>query len=171
MKGNRYRTIAVTIVVLALCTGLILGGCASTGKGKEVVSEEGSPQQATGQTTAAGQTSGSNGQVRTETVAFTGGAAGNASVPGTGETAGQRGVQRFATSLVQGVERLFSRELPELNWNRIGTILGGIVALSLVYGLAFGLARLPMRGGGAGRASISPQTAEPVGKGVHKEAA
>jgi uncharacterized protein YceK len=160
MKLNRYLIITILMVVLAICTGILLSGCASIGGRKDAGPEMESTQRIDKQSTAVEETSGSNPEVRKEPVVNTGGSGEKPHVQEVSLKADEGRFELNASYLLQGLDRILPKTLTEMNWNRIGTALGGIVAMSLIYGLAFGLARLPLRRRGAGRRGGGRQTGE-----------
>lgn len=154
MKLNRSLMITVPLVVLAICTGILLSSCASIGDGKDAGPEEESPQRIDNQTTALKESSGSSSEVRKDPVVNTVNTSGSVEKPHAQEASlnADKGVfKNNAMYLKQALDRIFPGTLPELNWNRIGTVLAGLLVISMIYGLAFGLGRLPLRRRGVGR--------------------
>ena len=152
MELNRSLMITILLVVLAICTGIVLSGCASIGKGKEDAGPAAeSPQRIENQSTAVEETSGSSAEVRMEPVVYTGGSGGKTNVQAVSRNTDKDVFTDGATSLKQALERILPTTLPEMNWNRIGTVLAGILFLSMIYGLAFGIGRLSARRRDAGR--------------------
>jgi uncharacterized protein YceK len=146
MKLNQSQLITILMVVLAICTGILLSGCASIGDGKDAGPKMESPQQIDKQSTAVEETSASSPEVRKEPVVNTG-----VNTAGSGEKSyvqqaslkgDEDGFEHTATYLMQALERILPATLPEMNWNRIATVLVGILVILMIYGLAFGLARL-----------------------------
>jgi uncharacterized protein YceK len=143
--------ITIFMVALAICTGILMSGCASIGDGKDAGTELESPGRIDNQTTALEETSGSSPEVRKEPVVYTGGSVEKPHVQETSLEAGEDMSKHYASYLKQALDRILPTTLPEMNWNRIATVLAGILMLSMIYGLAFGLARLPLRRPGASR--------------------
>jgi hypothetical protein len=160
MKLNRSLTVIVLLVVLAACTSVLISGCATTGDGKDAEPETESLGQVDKQSTAAERTSGSNPEVKKQPVAYAGGSeqkqhVQDASIPAEGV-----GYQQYAASVRQALDRILPEALSGLNWNRIITILVGLLMLSMIYGLAFALGRLPARRRGVGSRGGGRQTME-----------
>ena len=166
MKLNRSLMITILMVVLAICTGILLSGCASTGDGKDAGSEMESPRQIDNQTTALKETSGSNPEVRKEPVVNTGGSGEKPHVQAASLKADKDLFKHNAMYLKQALDRILPTTLAEMNWNRIATVLAGILVLSMIYALAFGLGRLPLRRRGAGRRGGGRQTGEHARRSV-----
>jgi hypothetical protein len=165
MKPRQCLMLTILVVVPVLCAGLLLSGCKTTGDAKKdagTVAE--SPRGGDNQSAAVQQKSAGSPQVRKEPVAAAGGSGqtrrvAEASPRATSRTqdslsAGGGGLKAYATRLRQAAGRFFSTTLPAMNWNRIGTVLVGIVAMSVVYGLAFALARLRPRKRGGSRLRV-----------------
>ena len=151
MKLNRSLMITILMVALAICTGILMSGCASIGDGKDAGPEMESPRRIDKLSTALKETSGSSPEVRKEPVVNTGGSVEKPQVQAANLNAGEDMSMHYASYLKQALDRILPTTLPEMNWNRITTVLAGILMLSMIYGLAFGLARLPLRRRGAGR--------------------
>ena len=153
MKPKRSLTITVLIVMLAIITGVVLNGCASIGKGKDADPQIESQGPMENQSAAVEQTGATSPGARTETVAFKSPAANtgssneaaNAQARKAGSGTDEEGFRLNAAYLKQALERILPEKLPELNWTRIATILVGVLFILMIYGLAFGLARLPAR--------------------------
>jgi uncharacterized protein YceK len=160
MKLNRSLMITILMVVLAICTGILLSGCASIDNGKDAGQEMESPQRIDNQTTALKETSGSSTEVRKEPVVNTGGSGDKPHVQAANINADEDMFKYNAMYLKQALDRILSTSLPEMNWNRIATVLAGILFMSMIYGLAFGLGRLPARRRSAGRRGGSRQAGE-----------
>jgi uncharacterized protein YceK len=160
MKLNRSLMITILMVVLAICTGILLSGCASIGDGKDAGQEIESPRRIDNQTTALKETSGSSPEVRKEPVVNTGGSGEKPHVQEASLKADEDIFKHNATYLKQGLDRILATTLPEMNWNRISTVLAGILMISMIYGLAFGLGRLSLRRRGAGRRGGGRETGE-----------
>ena len=158
MKLNRYLMITMVMVVLAICT--LLSGCASTGKRKEAGAKQESSRQIDNQSTAVEEEIGSSPEVRKEPVVKTGVSGEKPQIQAANLNAGNNIFKHNAMYLKQALDRILPTTLPELNWNRIATVLAGILVILMIYGLAFGLARLPLRGQGAGRRGGSGQTGQ-----------
>ena len=148
-------SLTATILTVAVAAGacVFLYGCASTGDatgaaetgetspGTRVTEEQGSPGE---------QSSQSNPEARQETAAAAAGSDQIRHVREPGPDAEQDRSRPFAASLSQAVARILPGTLPDLDWNRIATILVGILMMASIYGLAFALARLPGRRRGSG---------------------
>jgi len=158
MKLNRYLMITMVMVVLAICT--LLSGCASIGNGKEAGAKQESSQQIDNQSTAVEEEDGTSPEVRKEPVVNTEVSGEKPHIQAANLNADNVMFKHNAIYLKQALDRILSTTLPELNWNRIATVLAGILVILMIYGLAFGLARLPLRGQGAGRRGGSGQTGE-----------
>ena len=158
--------IAILIVVLAICTGILLSGCASVGDGKDAGPEMKSPRRIDKLSTALKETSGSSPEVRKEPVVNTGGSGEKPQVQEASLNAEKDMFMHNATYLKQALDRILHTTLPEMNWNRIATVLAGILVISLIYGLAFGLGRLPLRRRGSGRRGSGRQTGEHAGGSI-----
>jgi hypothetical protein len=133
MKLRRSLLISILMVVLAICTGILLSGCASTGHGKDAEPEMESPRGIDKPSTAFEETSGSSLGVQTEPVVNTGVSGEKPQVQKASLKADEDRSKHNATSLKQGLERILPGSLSELDWNRIVTALGGIVAMSLIW--------------------------------------
>lgn len=166
MKLNRSLMITILMVALAICTGILMSGCASIGDGKDAKPELESPGRIDNQTTALKETSGSSPEVRKEPVVNTGGSGEKPQVQEASLNAEKDMFMHNATYLKQALDRILHTTLPEMNWNRIATVLAGILVISLIYGLAFGLGRLPLRRRGSGRRGGGRQTGEHAGGSV-----
>jgi uncharacterized protein YceK len=160
MKLNRSLMMTILIVVLAICTGVLLSGCASTGDGKDADPEMESPERIDTRSTAVEQTSASSPEVRTEPVVSTGGSNEAPHVQKASLKADTDGFKYNAAYLKQALDRILPVTLPQMNWNRIATVLVGMLFILMIYGLAFGLARLPARRRGARRSEGGRQTGE-----------
>jgi hypothetical protein len=77
--------------------------------------------------------------------AYTGGSGDRAIVSGTGTNTGEAIFPRVAASLFETLDRIVPGTLSELNWNRIATVVVGLLFIAMIYGLAFALGRLPAR--------------------------
>jgi len=153
--------ITILMVVLAICTGILLSGCASIGDGKDAGPEMESPQRIDKLNTAPKETSGScPAEVPKEPVVNTGGSGEDPPVQEASLKADEDMFKHNAAYLKQALGRIFSTTLPEMNWNRIATVLAGILMISMIYGLAFWLGRLPHRGRGDSRRGGAQQTGE-----------
>jgi uncharacterized protein YceK len=160
MKLNRSLMITILMIVLAICTGILLSGCASLRGGKDAEPEMESPQRIDKQSTAVEETSGGSPEVRKGPVVSTGGSGEKPPAQKASLKVDEDRIRINASYLLQGLDRILPETLPDINWNRIGTALGGILAMSLIYGLAFALARLPLRRRSAGRSGGGQQTGE-----------
>jgi outer membrane murein-binding lipoprotein Lpp len=150
MEPNQSRSIRILILVLVIFTGLLLSGCASTGKGKEAGSEPESDQQGAEQEAAVQEPGGSSAEADQQTVVYAGGSKENPQRRGSGIGAGEGGFQRYAASIRQALGRIVPEQMAEWNWRRISTVVVGLLMMSMIYGLAFALGRLPLRRGRAG---------------------
>ncbi|UCF97610.1 MAG: hypothetical protein JSV89_20925 [Spirochaetaceae bacterium] len=160
MKLNRFIMIAILTVVLAICTGILLSGCASIGDGKDAEPKQETSRQIDNRSTAPTQASGSNPAVQKKPVVYTGGSGEKPHVQAANPSADKEKFMLNATYLKQALDRILPATLPEMNWNRVATVLAGILVISMIYGLAFGLGRLPARRRGAGRRGGGQQTGE-----------
>jgi hypothetical protein len=163
MKLKRSLMITILMVVLAICTGILLSGCASIGDGKDAGPKQESPPRIDNQSTSVAEASGSSPEVRKNPVVNTGGSGEKANLQTTSLNADKGTFEHNAAYLKQALDRILSTRLPEMNWNRIATVLVGLLMISMIYGLAFGLARLPARKRGADRRGGGRQTAEQAG--------
>jgi len=168
MEPKRSLMVSVLVVVVAIWAGMLLGGCASTGDPKDAGLGIQSPPPVDEATTAHTDTSGSQPEAQRsagipeapkQPVVKTGSSAEAPHVeeanPGTDETR----FGQLAANLGPALQRILPEALRGMNWNRIVTVLGGLVAMALVWGLALWLARLPRRRYGAGRAAGGRQVA------------
>jgi hypothetical protein len=156
MKPNHSRILTVPIIVVALFTVLLLCSCATTGEGKDAEADAEAPGQTENQGTAAAQSSESGPEANNQPVAYTGGVEQKQGVQEAGRADEKAGLQLYAASVKQALERVLSGKLTELDWNRIATVVVGLLFMAAIYGLAFVLGRLPAlrrtvasRGGGA----------------------
>ena len=147
MNPNRFRIVTIPMVVLAIFVGGLLCSCATTGEGKaaEPDTETEAPGQTENQSAAADQSSESSPVVKTEPVAYTGGSAQKQSAQEVGPTGEEEGFQQYTASVKQALERILSGKISEWNWNRIATVVVGLLFMAMIYGLAFALGRLPAR--------------------------
>lgn len=164
MKLNRSLRIIFLTVVLVLCTGILLNGCASVGKGKEAGPNQESSSQTGNKGTSAAEAGGSSSEAQKNPIVNTGGSGEKGSVQTAGLTADKGIFQRNAAFLKQAMDRIRSTKLPDMNWNRIATVAVGLLMMLMIYGLAFGLARLPARRRGAGRPGGRTQAVEQAGE-------
>jgi hypothetical protein len=155
MKLNRSSMIAFLVVVPALCTAILLSGCASTGRGKDTAPEQESSQQVEEESsavetesTAVAEAEDSSPEVRQEPVVYTGGAEEKPQAREAAPVSGEDRFQQYATSIKEALDRLLPGVVPEMNWNRIATVLVGMLVLLMIYGLAFWLGRRPLRSRG-----------------------
>jgi hypothetical protein len=137
--------INVTMLALALCAGICLIGCASIDKRKDADPETETSGKVEQQRTAGNETSGSSPEVQQTPAAYTGGSGDRAIVSGTGTNTGEAIFPRVAASLFETLDRIVPGTLSELNWNRIATVVVGLLFIAMIYGLAFALGRLPAR--------------------------
>jgi uncharacterized protein YceK len=166
MKLNRSLMITILIVVLAICTGILLSGCASIGDGKDAGPKQESSERSGKQSTSVAEASGSSPEVRKDPVVNTSGSGEKAHFQTVGFNADKGMFEHNAAYLKRALDRIRSTTLPDLNWNRIATVLVGLLFISMIYGLAFGLARLPARRRGAVRGSGGRQTVQPAGESL-----
>jgi hypothetical protein len=158
MKLKQSLTFTALMIVLATCTIILFSGCASMGKGKDTEPDTETAGQIDKQSTAAEQTGGRSPEVEKQPVAYTGGSAQKQHVQDAGIKAEEDGFQQYAASIKQALDRILPGTLSELNWNRIATILVGLLMLFMIYGLAFTLGRLPARKRGAASPRVGGQT-------------
>jgi uncharacterized protein YceK len=153
MKPKRSITTTILLVVLAICVSILLSGCASTGKRKDTEPVTKSSEETGKQGVAAEQSSGVSPEATKEPVAYRGTGAANQAkrVQDAGARPGKEGLKQYAASLRQALDGILPEKLSELDWNRITTILVGLLILFTIYGLAFALGRLPARKQRAGR--------------------
>jgi len=163
MKLNRSLMITILMVVLAICAGILLNGCASIGDGKNAGEKPAASRRIENENAAVVETSESSAEVREEPIVNTGVSEKEAFVQEVSLKADETRLQHSAASLKEAIDHLLSTKLPEANWNRIATVLVGILIMSMIYGLAFALGRLPLRGQGAGRRGGGRQTREHAG--------
>jgi hypothetical protein len=135
--------------VLVIWTGVLLSGCASLGDGKNAGSETESQGQTDNPGTPLETTSGNNPETRTEPVVNTGGSGEQQPVQAANLNANKDMFKYNAMYLKQALDRILPTTLSEMNWDRITTVLAGLLVISMIYGLAFGLGRLPLRRRGA----------------------
>jgi hypothetical protein len=148
METKRTLSFRILLVVVAVCLGLLLIGCASTGKGKEDGAE--SERQAAEQEAVVQETSGSSAQADQQTVASAGGSKDNPQGRTAGAAAEDGRFQQYTASVKQALDRILPQKLTAWNWRRISTVLVGVLMMSMIYGTAFALGRLPLRKGRAG---------------------
>lgn len=171
MKRNRSFLITILTVVLAMCSGILLNGCASTGGGKDAELEMQSPGTTGGGTEASGleaqaspridtvtsvvkDTSMGSSPVRKQPVVHTGGSGLSGQEPqaqSAGLKADENRLEHLAMYFQQRLERILPKALQDADWNQIASVLGGLVVVSLIWALAFWLARLPRRRRRVGR--------------------
>jgi hypothetical protein len=132
-----------------------------------------SPQQIEKRGASLKGTSKSRADIRKEPVVKSGGSGENRPVQeaSLGAEAGrvkteERWFKRYAAHAKQALERVLPASLPELNWDRIATIVTGILLISMIYGLAFGLGRLPARRRAAGAHGGTRETGAHAGRSV-----
>jgi hypothetical protein len=165
MKRKRSTMIAIITVVLTICTAILLSGCASTGGGKGAGRKQESALQ-NDQKTALKETGASSSEVQKKPVAYKGASGKTARTQAASLNIAKDRLKHYVTSLKQGLERLLPGTLREIKWNGIIAVLAGIVVISMIYGLAFGLGRLPARRRGAGRPAGGRQFGEQAGAPV-----
>lgn len=163
MKLNRSLRNTYLTVVLAVCAGILLSGCASIGNGKEAGPNQESSPRIDKQGTSVTEVSGSSSEARKDPVVNTGGSGEKAPVQTAGLTTDKGIIEQNTAFLKQALDRIRSTKLPDLNWNRIATVVVGLLMMLMIYGLAFGLARLPARRRGAGRHRGGAQAVEQAG--------
>jgi len=145
MKPNRSRITIISMAVLALFAGFLLCSCATTGEGKEAEPGGESPGQVEKQDTAVGGTGGSSADTSAGSVATTKGSGGNLSVQTSSPGDGESTIRNSAAYLLQTLERILPEKMTELNWNRIATVVVGLLFMGAIYGLALAIGRLPAR--------------------------
>jgi hypothetical protein len=145
MKLNRTRTIAVLIVVLGICTGILLSGCATIGEGKDAESGTESSKQIDKGSSSVEETGAGSPEVRKTPVAHTNSAGGKQHVQVANQPTDKDMFKQNAMYLKQALDRILPETLSEMNWNRIATVFTGILLIAMIYGLAFGLGRLSHR--------------------------
>ena len=145
MKPNQSRMITILVVALVVYTGLLLSGCASIGDEKEAGAEMESSGKTEQQSAAGEEAGGSPPELRTESVANTAGSGEKHRVSDDSVDAGGERSTNSAAYLLEALERILPGTLPELNWNRIATVVVGLLIIAMIYGLAFALGRLPAR--------------------------
>ncbi len=160
MKLNRSIMITILTVVLAICTGILLSGCASIGDGKDAGPKQESSRRIDDRGTALKETSGSSPEVQKVPVVDTGVSGEKPRVQAANLNTDKDMFKHYATYLKRGLERILPGTLPEINWNGIVAALAGILVISIIYGLAFVLGRLPVHRRGAGRPGGGRQTGE-----------
>lgn len=151
MNPNKSRIVTIPLVVLAIFIVLLLCSCATTGDGKAAEPETEASGQSENQSTAAEQSSGGSPAVEKQPAAYTGVSEQKQGVQEVGVTGEENGFQQYTASVKQALERILSGKITELNWNRIATVVVGLLFMALIYGLAFAIGRLPARR----RASVS----------------
>jgi hypothetical protein len=145
MKQNRIGLAFIPMVVLAVYAGILVGGCASTGQAKQAGSEVGSLRPIDEPSTAPEVTSGSSPEKHEEPVVNT---VGSGEKPQAQKAILKGDADRSKKDTVpvrKGADRVLFGRLSNLNWDRIVPVLGGIAVMSLIWGLAFWLARMPLR--------------------------
>jgi hypothetical protein len=167
---RRSVMIAVLTVLVAASTAILVMGCASLDEKKDAAAGAESGQESS-QTTAA--VSGAGGsKAKALPVASTAGSPRNATAQqggskasgaasSRGKAGGDAGSTPRTPLLKNGVAGLLPKGLLEIDWDRAVPVVGGIIVLSLVWGGAFALARLPGRRRLAARRR-SELRAEPV---------
>ena len=175
MEPKRSLMVTVLVVVVAIWTGILLGGCASTGDPKDAGLGMQSPPPVDEATIAHKETSGSLPEVQRsgsipevpqQPVVKTGSSGERLHVEEANPRTDENRFGQLAANLGPTLQRILPEALRGLDWNRIVTVLGGIVAMALVWGLALWLARLPRRrhraGRGAGRRQVAGHARVPV---------
>jgi|GEM_PF-3410131 len=168
MKPKRSLLIAILAVAVAVGTCILLNGCASVGDAKDDAPKEESSQRTDEQASAVEEASQSSSEARQKPVATTAGSGGEQPDQELGSTAEEDLFRSFAASLSQALDRILPGTLSKMNWNRIATVLVGLLMMAMIYGLAFALARLPLRGRAAGSRGGGGQTGEQAGEPVSR---
>ena len=132
---------AFALVITLLLTALPLAGCAATDTTATTPAE---------QEAAAQETSGSSARADQKTVAGTGGSVNKPQARTAGAAAGDGRFQQYTASVKQALDRILPQKLAAWNWRRISTVVVGLLMMSVIYGGAFALGRLPLRKGRAG---------------------
>ena len=163
MKVNRSLLFTAVAVVLAVCSGLLLSGCASTADPTEAGPETAPPPPPGGsqRTVLEGQSSpaprvetatvvpreatGGNPQVRPAPVAGTAGSGAKPRLQQAGPATGGARVEHSASPAGQAAASVAPQGPEENGWDRAVSFLGALVALALIWRFAFWLARLPRR--------------------------
>jgi hypothetical protein len=157
MKLNRSLLKAIVVVALAVCTWIFMGSCASMGDKKEAAAEKEVQEQSEEQAAETEATGAGVSEVQHKPGSSTGASEQKSGVPT--KTASAKGglFKNSAASIKEALNSIIPGTLPELNWNRVATIVGGLLSMALIYGLAFTLARLPARRGGATSRKVQSQ--------------
>jgi hypothetical protein len=137
--------VTVLMILLALGTGILLSGCASINKRKDAEPETESPGQVEQQSATGEEARGSSPEVLGEPVVYTGSSGVKPYIQSDSRNTDEGSSTHNSAYLLNALDRILHGRLPELNWNRIFTILGGVLVMSMIYGLAFALGRLPAR--------------------------
>jgi len=133
------------MVVLAIFIGFLLCSCATTGDGKVAEPDTEAPGQGENQSAAVAEASSGNPEASEEPVVETAGSGEQSQVAKAGLDSGEDPVRQSAAYILQALERILPGKMPELNWNRIATVVVGLLFMAMIYGLAFALGRLPAR--------------------------
>jgi len=145
MKQRRPNQKVLSLLFgLAVCAVILLGGCASTGGGKDAGREPEAPSQVEQPRAARSAAGPSSLEARKPPVA----AAVSGQKPPAGKAvpkAAAGKAQQPAASAEGGVGRWLADALRNIRWNRVVSVVGGLLAMALIWGLAFWLARLPRR--------------------------
>jgi hypothetical protein len=145
MKPNRFLTIVVLVVVLAIGMSVLLNSCASTPDDKETSQEAGGDAQPTAPTdrraAAGAESAGSNVQASTSSVVAASGSGASAQSQTAADQGGDAGRDGITASFLQGLLGIFPRALSNMSWDRIGPIIGGLIGVAFFWGLAYRLAR------------------------------
>ncbi len=160
MRLNRSLIVPILVVVIVICAGILLSGCASVADGKDAGAKRESSPGSDNRRTAAKEAGGSSAEVARKPVSYTGGSGEKQRAQAANLKAGKGTFTRNAGYIKQALDRILPATLPEVNWNRIATILTGILVMLMIYGLAFGLGRLSARRRGVGRRGGGRQTGE-----------
>ncbi|MBN2450587.1 MAG: hypothetical protein JXR77_09365 [Lentisphaeria bacterium] len=171
MKKSRSLMIAVLAVVLAPCTGILLGGCASTGDTNGAGQEMQAPPPSEKPTATLQATSDGNPETRPGARREPGPAKAVPAAKPRAEEAGAKasvsaaegGAEQPVAYVAQRLQGLLPEWLRDVSWERLTGPIGGTITIALIWGLAFWLGRLPRRRRGAGRARVAREVRERVG--------
>jgi hypothetical protein len=166
MKQNRSKVTTILVIVLVICTGILLNGCASTGGGKNAEPKQEPTGRSDNRNTVATEASGSSPEVQEVHVVNTGVSGEKPPVQAANIDSGKDRFKDYAAYLGEVLERILPASLPDINWNRIATVLTGMLMILMIYGLAFGLGRLPLRRQDTGRHAKGRQTGQHAGGSV-----
>jgi uncharacterized protein YceK len=144
MKLNRFLKIVILMVVLVICTGILLSGCASTGDKKDAGPEAKSPRRGDKRSEEQ-ESTGSSPEVQTVPVVGKGGSGEKPHFQEASLKTDEDRARHNAASLKQGLDRILPATLLGTEWNGEVTAVLGILAMALIYGISFKLARRPRR--------------------------